>query len=113
MLEVWRKKDISQPLASPVDGATTGEAAELRRRLHDLPRLVSDWVWEVDADLRFTYVSDRVFDVLGYHPRELYGRHLTELAGIPANGGGPLGSKSPFRNVSVEVVSRAGERRLP
>jgi PAS domain S-box-containing protein len=113
MLEVSRKKDATPPMATPVGAAPTGEAADLRRRLHDLTRLVSDWVWEVDADLRFTYVSDRVFEVLGYHPRELYGRRLTEFADIPANGGGggELDRKRPFRSVPAEMVSRDGKRR--
>jgi len=113
MLDVSLKKDATPPMARPVGAAPTGEAAELRRRLHDLTRLVSDWVWEVDADLRFTYVSDRVFEVLGYHPRELYGRRLTEFADIPANGGGggELDRKRPFRGVPAEMVSRDGKRR--
>jgi diguanylate cyclase (GGDEF)-like protein/PAS domain S-box-containing protein len=113
MLEVWRKKDTALSLTPSADAAPSSEAVELRRRLHDLTRLVSDWVWEVDADLGFTYVSDRVFEVLGYHPRELYGRRLTEFAEIPGNGGGvaQLGRRRPFRNIPAEMVSRTGERR--
>lgn len=48
-------------------------------RLDDLQRLVSDWVWECDAEMRLTHVSDRVFDRLGYLPQELVGSPLTSL----------------------------------
>ncbi|MGF1641354.1 MAG: EAL domain-containing protein [Rhodospirillales bacterium] len=113
MLDVWRDIDDARPLAAPPGSRAVDEHAELRRRLHDLTRLVSDWVWEVDADLRFTFVSDRVFEVLGYHPAELRRRRLTEVAGPADHGGGfpELGRRCPFRNVPVEIVSRSGDRR--
>ncbi len=34
----------------------------------------SDWLWEVDAQSRYTYASPRVKDILGYEPEELLGR---------------------------------------
>jgi len=52
---------------------------ELEQRLDDLTRLVSDLVWDIDADLRLSYISERVFDILGFIPRELLGRSLLEL----------------------------------
>ena len=39
--------------------------AELTRRLDDITRMLSDLFWEVDAALRFTNVSDRIFILLG------------------------------------------------
>ena len=41
------------------------DAAEVKRRLDDITRLVSDMVWEADDRFRLTYVSERVFEVLG------------------------------------------------
>ncbi|NQV54249.1 MAG: PAS domain S-box protein [Rhodospirillales bacterium] len=52
---------------------------DLERRLDDLTRLVSDWVWEVDADLRFTSDSDRIFEVSGYLPLELIGKSIEDI----------------------------------
>jgi two-component system, cell cycle sensor histidine kinase and response regulator CckA len=38
-----------------------------------------DWIWEVDAGGRFSYVSPRVETLLGYTPEEVLGRHPTEF----------------------------------
>jgi len=50
---------------------------ELRRseeRFRAMVETAFDWIWEVDADGRFTYASPRVRDVLGYEPEEMVGR---------------------------------------
>jgi len=52
---------------------------ELEQRLDDLTRLVSDLVWDVDENLRLTYISERVFDILGFIPQELTGKSIFEL----------------------------------
>jgi signal transduction histidine kinase len=49
----------------------------VQERLDDVTRLVSDWIWETGADLTLTFVSPRVSELLGYHPREILGRALT------------------------------------
>lgn len=36
----------------------------------------SDWIWEVDADAVFTFVSDRVKDFLGYEASEIIGKSV-------------------------------------
>lgn len=35
---------------------------------------VREWIWETDADFVHTYVSPRVYDVLGYSPEEVIGK---------------------------------------
>lgn len=35
---------------------------------------ISDWVWQIDENMVFTYVSPRVRDLLGYEPDELIGK---------------------------------------
>ena len=44
------------------------------RRFNDIVRATGDWVWEVDADARYIYASDGVFDLLGYRPDEVIGK---------------------------------------
>jgi diguanylate cyclase (GGDEF)-like protein/PAS domain S-box-containing protein len=89
------------------------DAADLRRQLYDLTRLVSDWIWEIDSDLRFIWVSDRVLDVLGYHPIELQGRRITELGRFTSNRKivAKLTARSPFRNLPCDMIARGGEHR--
>ncbi len=49
-------------------------------RFRDVALASADWVWEVDLQGRYTYCSDKVFDVLGYRPEEMYGKHLLDFA---------------------------------
>lgn len=44
------------------------------KHLFDLLNHNSDWLWEVDAQGRYTWVSDVVNDLLGYPPEEVLGR---------------------------------------
>ena len=37
------------------------------------------WVWEVDENLRYTYASDNVIDILGYSPQEIAGKTPFDL----------------------------------
>jgi len=43
-------------------------------RFRGLVETTSDWVWEIDRNSRYTYVSPKVRDILGYEPQELLGR---------------------------------------
>jgi len=54
---------------------------ESERRLRDFAEAASDWFWEMDADLRFTYVSPSVEDGLGYPPETFVGRNPHEALG--------------------------------
>jgi PAS domain S-box-containing protein len=45
-----------------------------RQRFKDVVRAVSDWVWEMNPEGEFTYVSSRVRDLLGFSPRTLMGK---------------------------------------
>jgi diguanylate cyclase (GGDEF)-like protein/PAS domain S-box-containing protein len=49
------------------------------RRLQDLIDTLSDWVWEIDVDGRFTFVSDRILQMLGYDPNWMLGKRYTEI----------------------------------
>jgi diguanylate cyclase (GGDEF)-like protein/PAS domain S-box-containing protein len=49
------------------------------RRFRDLVETSSDWIWETDAELRYTYLSPRVQQILGYAPEELIGKTPYDL----------------------------------
>jgi PAS domain S-box-containing protein len=85
-----------------------------RERIEDLMRLVSDWVWETDAELRLVEMSNRVTELLGYHPRELIGKNLLEIAGSDADRTGlqqRFQRHSPFRNQPADVKAKTGETK--
>ena len=46
---------------------------ELKRH-REINRCMSDWVWEVDSQGRFTYVDGNIKDILGYEAEELIGK---------------------------------------
>ncbi|MFN4282249.1 MAG: PAS domain-containing sensor histidine kinase [Alphaproteobacteria bacterium] len=86
------------------------ETLAARERFKDISRLVSDWIWETDADFAFTYVSPRVMEVLKLHPRHFSGLTLFDLgktAEPPTRD-----SRSPFRDMLYEIADGDGQTRL-
>jgi len=53
--------------------------AESEQRFSEVAKLVGEWLWEQDESGFYTYSSEAVFDILGYQPNELIGRHYQEL----------------------------------
>ncbi len=48
-------------------------------RFRDLALNTGDWLWELDAQGRFVYCSERVRDVLGYSSQEMLGRTMLDF----------------------------------
>ena len=63
---------------------------ESRQRFQGLVETLYDWVWEVDPQGHYTYISPRIKDILGYEPEELLG-------------------KTPFEMMPTEAVQRVLE----
>jgi len=95
--------------------ALRAELARTRARLDDISRLVSDWIWEVDRDLRIAAVTPRVMEALGYHPMELIGRPFTEFAGaglpVVTPDAQRQGLARPFRDHETRIADRQGHFR--
>jgi PAS domain S-box-containing protein len=86
--------------------------ARSEERFNDIVRLLSDWVWETDRELRLTYVSPRLSETLGYHPRELLGLRLDELSVEPIDlfeASENRISPKPFRGREVSLRHCDGE----
>lgn len=45
-----------------------------QERMSHITVSMADWIWEIDAQDRFTYASNRVRQTLGFAPAELYGK---------------------------------------
>jgi PAS domain S-box-containing protein len=88
-----------------------------KERFHDISRIMTGWVWETDVDFRLTYVSPRVTDILGMHPRELLGRDMLAIGRLDENN--PLkatepfrtGNRSPFRDAGFAIPLPGGALR--
>jgi PAS domain S-box-containing protein len=101
---------------NPENGVDAQRGVEARlelltRRIEDLTRLVSDWVWETDEDFQLNFVSPRIYEVLGFHPHELLGKTLFGLGVFTKESGElhDLNWHSPFRDLKFEAQSREGE----
>ncbi|MDP6388139.1 MAG: PAS domain-containing protein [Candidatus Pacebacteria bacterium] len=59
------------------------QAEELLRqselRLKNLVETSSDWVWETDEDMVYTYISPKISDSLGYGPEEILGKSVFDI----------------------------------
>lgn len=73
---------------------------ESRQRFQGLVETLYDWVWEVDADGRYTYVSPQISPVLGYGQDEILGKTLYDL--MPA---------AEAQRVAEELDQLAKERK--
>jgi len=90
-------------------------------RFRDYATLGSDWYWEQDADLRFTYVSPRYFQVTGTDPKDILGRTRHEVFGRPHRSLltaevwdrhlKTLAAREPFRGLELPVRTAEGELR--
>lgn len=98
---LWRKDGISIPVSftsnpvrnenGKVDGAVITfqdislrkqadkELRESEQRFRQISENSVEWIWEVDAEGRYTYSNSIVRDMLGYQPEELIGRYYWEL----------------------------------
>ncbi|MFZ4520267.1 MAG: PAS domain S-box protein [Bacteroidales bacterium] len=47
---------------------------ESEQRLHEIVELTNDWIWEIDPSWKYSFVSPKIFDILGYLPDEMIGR---------------------------------------
>ena len=52
---------------------------ESEARFRDVTEAASDWIWEMDEHLRFTYLSERFYDLTGIAPRHVIGRARWEI----------------------------------
>jgi len=93
-------------------------AAAAEQRWRDVIETAGDWVWEMDADLRFTYVSERVRELTGIGPEAFLGKTRLEAIGgslddpVWRSHQADLGARRPFRDLEYEIASPSGERRV-
>jgi diguanylate cyclase (GGDEF)-like protein/PAS domain S-box-containing protein len=89
---------------------------ESERRFRDFAEAAGEYVWEIDVDGRFTYLSRRVEQVTGYSPEELVGRTPVEF--MPAGEGERVRevfaeaarARESFRNLEHRTMSRTGSQ---
>ncbi|MDX1485042.1 MAG: PAS-domain containing protein [Alphaproteobacteria bacterium] len=92
---------------------------ESETRFRDIAEMSSDWIWEMDCELRFTYLSDRYAELTGFHPGNRLGTRREDFA-LPCDMQGEaekwaahnadLKARRPFKN--FEYLSSASSDGL-
>ena len=103
-------------VVADIDARKRAEAAvsAADQRFRDVAAVSSEYVWEADADWRYTYLSERVEALLGYSRRELLGRRAWEF--IPLGEERAIrhwfenhgGEGRPFRDLVHRVMTKSG-----
>src|SRR4051812_16537420 len=82
-----------------------------------LASIASDWWWEMDADLRFTFLSDRFTELYGLPVSVALGKRRTELARTDYENPawqdhlGDLENRRSFRDFETTFVDANGDSR--
>ena len=87
------------------------------QRFRDIAETAGDWIYEMDADLRFTYISDRFFEIFPVTPAQIIGKTRQEFAGRELDEPhwkkhySDLGAHRPFRNFAYSTTMADGSIR--
>ena len=73
---------------------------ESESRFRDIAQSMADWIWEVDKNGKYTYVSDSVKNILGYTPEEILGKTPFEFM--------PEKEAAKIKEIFFESVSKSG-----
>jgi PAS domain S-box-containing protein len=85
-----------------------------RGRFRALVETTSDWIWEVDENAVYNYVSSKIRDILGYEPEEVLGKTPFNLmppdeAKRVADIFGPIASsQKPFKELENTNLHKDG-----
>ena len=88
---------------------------ESEARYRELTELSSDWLWEMDAEYRFTHLSPRFFELTGLKPEQVLGQRSWETDRVAVNAEGWLSfranleARRPFRNYEMVRKNANGD----
>lgn len=76
------KKKGSVAVARDITDQIAAQKEQRRReeRFRSLTKLSSDWYWEINADGRYSFISEGIFHRLGLPQNHIIGRDMTETA---------------------------------
>ncbi len=84
--------------------ARTRDLKRTEDRFQEYGEASSEWFWETDADMRFTFLSSHLFDVSGARPEDILGHRREDLR---------LETDDPFELEQWEYYQDCITKRLP
>jgi len=104
-------RDISEQVAAEKALRSSEE------RFRDVAEIATDWIWETGPDLRFSWVSSRIYELLGRTPEEFIGKTARDL-GPPDNHSDEWSNvlesfeaHRPFTGITYSRTFNSGEQR--
>ena len=107
---------IGQAYARTIHLQQMRDAAATQFR--DFAEASADWFWEMDSEVRFTYISGLEDQSDGLRPEDLLGRQANEVEGCQmdpacaASMNHHLAQRLPFRSILCQHQSTEGEARF-
>ena len=112
-------RNLNEELEQRVEERTR-ELRESEARFNDFARASSDWMWEMDADLRYTYLSEGYFESVGLRQDQVIGKTREQLASKEELESDPakwrslrsdIDNRRLFRGFEYKLVDSDGENR--
>ncbi|MDP3538767.1 MAG: PAS domain S-box protein [Azonexus sp.] len=124
--EPLKRRAFAESILALVSVRASGELARLlseeslrqsEARFAGIAAISADWIWEIDANGVYTYVSEGVTELLGYTPQEVVGRTPFDL--MPPDEATRVGEKfaaiaarrDPFRDLDNIILHKDGNLR--
>jgi len=91
---------------------------ESEERFRDLTENTTDWIWEVDDQMRCVYASPRIKDIIGYSPEEVIGKKALDFIPpedaelIPASWDEMIHNPKPWRSLEYRVLHKDGSMKV-
>ncbi|MHA1597349.1 MAG: PAS domain S-box protein [Alphaproteobacteria bacterium] len=93
---------------------------ESEQRFRNIAESASDWFWETDKDHRFSYLSDRIREIVGPLPESILGRNRLQMVGEDQMCADPekwrhhkedIENHRPFRDLDYQIIAYDGTMR--
>jgi diguanylate cyclase (GGDEF)-like protein/PAS domain S-box-containing protein len=83
-------------------------------RFRDIVEISSDWIWEIDPDWRFTYLSERFEDVTGLSRERWIGAPIDELLSTEAGSVSQWlsSNRRPDTRIHCRYLDTRGQQRI-
>ncbi len=109
-----RAADLRHAIAGRAKAETRFREAEAR--FHDIAEASAEFIWEMDQDGAFSYVSPRFTEITGLQARSFIGKTASDLFGSGNLDDTPFGtwlnSRRPFRDVTVAMAAGTSGRLM-
>lgn len=110
-----RTQELEREIAEHL--AARKSLAQSEKRFRDFAESASDWFWEMDSELKFSFLSDKFFAITNLQPDQVLGKTRDQVASISTHSGDwsahleDLKNRVPFQNFEYGFEAQDGSVR--